>query len=119
MEMGRAGWIDLTVEDAPKLRDFYAAVVNWSAEEVPMGDYADYAMNPPGSDQAAAGVCHRRGQNADVPTGWMVYFTVPDLDAALKAAEARGGTILRHSEGMAFLKDPSGATFGLWESKEG
>lgn len=31
-ELGRGGWIDLTVGDAAALRDFYAAVVGWRSE---------------------------------------------------------------------------------------
>lgn len=35
--VGSIGWIDLTVDDAPRVRDFYAAVVGWKPEPVPMG----------------------------------------------------------------------------------
>jgi len=43
---GTIGWFDLTVPDAPKLRDFYRDVVGWSSSEVVMGDYADFCMHP-------------------------------------------------------------------------
>lgn len=35
--VGSIGWLDLTVDDAPGLRDFYSAVVGWTPAEVPMG----------------------------------------------------------------------------------
>src|SRR5438105_15907791 len=61
--VGAISWVDLTVPDAAKLRDFYAAVVGWKPSEVKMGDYADYCMNEPASGSAFAGVCHARGEN--------------------------------------------------------
>ncbi len=33
-EVGTVGWMDLTVPDAPALRDFYSAVVGWTSSEV-------------------------------------------------------------------------------------
>lgn len=41
---GSIGWIDLTVEDAPRLRDFYSAVVGWKPEDVPTEEYSDWVM---------------------------------------------------------------------------
>ena len=33
---GQVRWIDLTVQDAPRLREFYQAVVGWTATPVNM-----------------------------------------------------------------------------------
>jgi predicted enzyme related to lactoylglutathione lyase len=38
-EVGKIGWIDLTVGDATRVRDFYAGVVGWKPEGVEMGGY--------------------------------------------------------------------------------
>jgi len=35
-ELGKIGWVDLTVPDAEKLRDFYREVVGWSITPVKM-----------------------------------------------------------------------------------
>lgn len=58
--IGRIGWIDMTVENAEGIRDFYKAVVGWGHEDVPMGKYSDYSMTTPDGD-AVAGICHARG----------------------------------------------------------
>jgi len=42
--IGKIGWIDMTVEDASGLRDFYQKVVGWNVEDTSMGDYSDYTM---------------------------------------------------------------------------
>jgi len=118
---GRVGWLDLTVEDADGVRDFYAAVVGWTPEAVSMGEYSDYNMCD-ASGIPAAGVCHRREGNAEVPTGWVPYFVVGDLDAALAAAVAAGGSVgITRTAGefrWAVVRDPSGASFALWEADD-
>jgi len=45
--IGRIGWIDMSVDDAEQVRDFYKAVVRWNHEDVSMGEYADYSMTTP------------------------------------------------------------------------
>lgn len=63
LTFGAIGWIDLTVPNAPAVRDFYAAVVGWTVQDVKMGDYADYTMRTSESGEAVAGVCHAQGTN--------------------------------------------------------
>jgi predicted enzyme related to lactoylglutathione lyase len=46
--IGKIGWIDMTVDDASGLRDFYQQVVGWQVEDTSMGDYSDYTMISPG-----------------------------------------------------------------------
>ena len=41
---GKIGWIDMTVDDATSVRDFYKSVVGWGHEDVSMGDYADFLL---------------------------------------------------------------------------
>jgi hypothetical protein len=93
-ELGRGGWIDLTVGDAAALRDFYAAVVGWRSEGVEMGGYQDYCMLP-AEGGAVAGVCHARGANDGLPAQRLIYVTVDDLDESLRRCQARGGALVR------------------------
>lgn len=114
--IGSAGWIDLTVADAPRLRDFYSAVVGWKPQEILMGDYADYAMAS--ADGAGrAGVCHRRGANAAQPAGWIVYFVVADLEASVAQCRELEGKVLvdRRKDRFVVIEDPSGAVCALYQ----
>ena len=43
-QVGKIGWIDISVDDADGLRDFYKEVVGWTNEVVSMGEYSDYSM---------------------------------------------------------------------------
>jgi predicted enzyme related to lactoylglutathione lyase len=119
---GQIGWIDLTVGDAEGVRDFYGDVTGWTPAPVGMGEYQDYCMNAV-SGQSVAGICHARGENADLPPVWMIYIVVADLDEAMRRCEARGGKILRAPKGVeagsrfAVIRDPAGAIAALYESR--
>ena len=116
--VGCVAWLDLTVSDATATREFYGQVVGWSAKDVEMDDaskrYADYNML--GDDgNAAAGVCHARGVNLDVPPVWMLYLPVGDLAESLRRVPQEGGKIIKETpandRGYAYavLQDPVGA----------
>ncbi len=119
--LGRIGWIDLTVPNAEAVRDFYKSVVGWTTSDVPMGDYSDYCVHPPGETNPVAGICHSRGENANLPPIWLMYVNVPDLDASLAHCTQLGGAILdgpRRMGGMgrfAAIRDPAGAVLALFE----
>jgi lactoylglutathione lyase len=116
---GKVTWHDLSVPNAEKSRDFYSAVLGWKSEALSMGDYDDYVMTD--SEKNAVGVCHKRGVNANVPNGWMMYINVHDIKDAIEKTKANGGKIIevRNKEDgspqMAFIQDPEGAVCGLFE----
>jgi len=116
--------MDLTVRPAVRVRDFYAAVVGWKFSEVDMGGYGDFCMNQPGNGQPVAGVCHARGENADLPPQWLIYINVTSLKQSLAACRRRGGKVVcppRKMAGgrMAVIRDPAGAVVALFDPKKG
>jgi uncharacterized protein len=116
---GQIGWVDLSVPDAPRLRDFYSAVVGWDSAPLSMGDYDDYNMLPPKSGAPVAGICHALGKNA-LPPVWLIYITVADLDESLTACARLGGRRVSDiSEGewgrFAVIEDPAGAFSALYQ----
>jgi hypothetical protein len=119
-QVGKVGWIDITVDDADGLRDFYKEVVGWDSDAVSMGDYSDYTMKTPSGGEAISGVCHSRGSNADQPGGWLIYIIVADVDASAATCAEKGGKLIvepRPLSGGKFcvIKDPSGATAALYQ----
>lgn len=119
-QVGQIGWIDMTVDDADGLRDFYKSVVGWETEAVSMGDYSDYSMTMPESGEAVSGICHARGGNAEIPGGWLIYITVADVEASAAACKANGGEVLVGPKDLAggrfcVIRDPSGATAALYQ----
>lgn len=118
--VGSITWTDLTVRDAVAVSGFYEAVVGWKRMGLDMGGYEDFCMMPAGSKDAAAGICHARGANKGLPAQWLVYITVADLRASLKACVAKGGKVvapLRDMGGakMAVIRDPAGAVAALFQ----
>ena len=119
-EIGKVGWIDISVDDADGLQDFYAKVTGWNAEKVDMGDYSDFTMTMPGSGTPSTGICHARGINADLPRQWLIYIVVASADESVAACEATGGKTLVSPRAMgdarfAVIEDPSGAVAGLYQ----
>ncbi len=120
--MGRISWLDLTVSDAPATRDFYRQVVGWTVRDVEMEDaserYADYTLL--GADgNPAAGVCHARGANLDLPPVWMIHLPVGDLAESLRRVREEGGKVIKATRGpdaewaYAAIQDPVGACLAL------
>ena len=112
---GAVAWVDLTVEDAERVRDFYKEVVGWEPSPVAMGGYDDFNMNFPGTSQPVAGVCHARGGNADLPPQWLIYVVVTDLAASAAAVERLGGRVLVRREAYCLIRDPAGAVMMIYQ----
>lgn len=116
---GTIGWIDMTVADAPGLREFYCAVVGWGSSDVSMGDYSDFNMTTP-DGAAVAGICHARDGNAELPGGWLIYIVVDDVEASAARCMELGGDVLVKPRGLAggrfcVIRDPAGATAALYQ----
>ncbi len=118
--MSGVSWIDIAVDDAAGLRDFYASVVGWTPQSLSMGDYDDFGMND-SSGETVAGICHAKGPNASLPPMWIPYFQVADLEGSLARCLELGGELLRPLQDMGsygrlcIIRDPAGAVCALSE----
>ena len=119
MKPGTIGWQDLTVLNAEEVRDFYKAVVGWESRGEDMGGYEDYHMISPATGQSAAGICHARDVNADVPPQWLVYVIVEDVARSCATCASMGGKVVAGPRNMgagrfAVIQDPAGAMCALF-----
>jgi len=120
VEIGKIGWIDMTVADAAGMRDFYKTVVGWETDDVDMGGYSDYVMKMPASGDGVAGVCHAKGSNADLPSGWLIYIIVADVEQSAAACGANGGKVVLTPRDLAggrfcVIEDPGGSIAALYQ----
>ena len=81
MAFGTVMHMDLTIPNADEVRDFYQAVAGWSSMGLSMGDYDDYVMMD-AAGNPVAGICHRLGENSNLPPQWLIYITVADVNAS-------------------------------------
>lgn len=115
---GKILWVDLTVPEAEKIRDFYSEVVGWSWESVSVGEYEDYNIKTP-AGELVAGVCHRQGVNANLPAAWINYVIVSSVSGSMKKCIDHGGRIvdgprIQGEDIFVIIQDPAGAYIGLY-----
>jgi predicted enzyme related to lactoylglutathione lyase len=122
--VGKIHWVDLTVGNADDVKHFYRGVVGWESSEVEMGDYRDYTMKTPDDGQEVAGICHARGVNVDLPSQWLIYITVRDVDRSAARCVELGGQVIagpkqigKHGR-YCVIQDPAGAVAALFQPSE-
>jgi hypothetical protein len=118
-KVGTICWRDLTVANAEQLRDFYRSVVGWEAQPQDMGGYSDFNMLAPNTEECIAGICHARGENADLPPQWLMYVVVEDVEQSAAKCVELGGKVVVAPRAMgeaAFcvIRDPVGAVCALY-----
>ena len=121
--VGKVGWVDISVKDASRLHEFYSRVIGWDSSKLKCGEVEDFCMNLPDSDVTVAGICHAVGDNAKLPPQWLVYVNVADVAASLKEVLALGGKVLDGPRKMgerdfACIQDPAGAVLALITADE-
>ncbi|HVA23969.1 MAG TPA: VOC family protein [Chloroflexota bacterium] len=101
-------------KDAIKLHKFYAELFNWKIGEA-TPDMGFYGLIDAESSGLAGGI----GQEPDGKTKVTVYVQVPDLQATLDQAVAKGGKVVMPPMEipgvvtMAQFADPDGNVIGL------
>ena len=118
-EDGAFSWNELGTRDVAGSIDFYGMVFGWTVEEQAMGEMGTYRVWKDG-DGVRGGLFDMNGHDIpdEAPNNWLVYFTVPDADAAVETAKAAGGQLLNGpmdiSVGrLAILMDAQGAMFAV------
>ncbi|MBS1889289.1 MAG: VOC family protein [Actinobacteria bacterium] len=117
-EDGSFGWNELGTRDVPAAREFYGKVFGWTVEEQDMGEMGTYNLWKDG-EAIRGGMMDLTGMAPEeTPPHWLVYFTVPDADAAAETTKAAGGQLLNGPIDippgrLAILQDPQGAFFAV------
>lgn len=110
-------WGELGTHDVDRSGGFYVQVFGYDAETQDMGPMKYTVFNAGG--KAAAGMYLMPPEMAEVPSHWLAYFRVADIDASLARAQELGGAQVcpaTEAPGVgrfAILGDPQGAHFAL------
>jgi uncharacterized protein len=111
------GWPELNAHGVDGAIPFYETVFGWArrTSEMPNGQYTEFLDG----DQSIAGAQeHQAGTPGSVPSYWLVYFNVADVDDAAQRAASLGAALMVPAMDFpggrfAIVTDPQGASFGL------
>lgn len=109
-------WNELVTQDVGASKKFYSGLFGWKTEAF-KGD-ADYTLLKQGETMVGGLIkCPKPG----VPTHWLPYVAVEDVDASAQKARSLGAQIVMEPSDIpsvgriAVFVDPQGAAMGLFK----
>jgi len=121
---GTFSWVDCASTDTSKNKQFYADLMGWKIEDIPMSETEFYTMYKlDGENAAALSPMHDDMKNSGIPSHWNSYITVDDVDALEDKITELGGKVVMgpfdvfDNGRMIILQDPTGAMVNLWQPK--
>lgn len=112
-------WVELSTSDERAAIDFYSELFGWTPDVMSMGEQGNYVMLLKDGKQVGA---LYESKQSEAPPNWATYVAVADADAIVEKAKSLGATVVAgpfdvHEAGRsAFLKDPQGAAFSIWQA---
>ena len=116
---GRFIWYELITTDPAAAKTFYADVVGWTPQDMPMPDRAYTLLLVDGNGVGGLMDIPPDAKAMGVPPNWTGYIAVDDADAAAEKVKALGGSIMRPPTDIqgigrfAVVADPTGAVFAI------
>ena len=113
---GEFAWNELVTQDVDASKKFYSGLFGWKPEA--FGGPADYTLFKQGEAMVGGLMkCPQQG----LPTHWLAYVTVDDVDATANKAKSLGANVVVEPMDIptvgriAVLVDPQGASIGLFK----
>jgi len=110
--IGTFCWNELMTKDAVAAKAFYAALFGWKMSDMPMG--ADVYTILKQGDKDIGGLMQIRADMGAMPSHWLAYVEVADVDKATAKAGELGARV--HVAGMDI---PGIGRFGIFEDPTG
>ncbi|WP_236651985.1 VOC family protein [Streptacidiphilus neutrinimicus] len=120
-EPNSLAWIDLSTRDKSAAVEFYRTFFKWQVW--PNQDYPMVGLN----DTMFGGIMEMGEMfPPEVPSHWNPFFLVADVDAAAAKARGLGAEVVHgpvdaemdNGPRLAVIRDPQGATFGVFAPRE-
>ncbi|MFF4353016.1 VOC family protein [Streptomyces sp. NPDC001530] len=111
---GALGWVELLTRAPDRVTEFYTTVFGWTVNA--SEHYTQWGIE--GADFGGMLTMDDKFPH-EVPSHWLPYFAVEDVDATANAAVGAGGSMLMEPTSVpdgpriAVLRDPQGAVFGI------
>ena len=116
---GLFSWRELVTGDLEGSKKFYCDLLGYTTTDMDMGE-GTYTMFMSG-ERPIGGMVQPPAGKGDVPTMWVNYITVEDLDATVEKAIAMGAKVCMPTTEIpgkgrfSGLSDPQGAAIAFWE----
>jgi uncharacterized protein len=115
-ETGAMSWVELNTRDVDAAKKFYPAVFGWTVQSHE-GEMVYHELQL-GSETVAGMMSMPPMVPAEVPSHWLAYFGVDDVDKSATLAGELGGTVVAGPMDFpggrfAVVIDSKGAGFGL------
>lgn len=110
--------IELLSNDLEKARGFYKDLFDWQYQEFPEMDYTIIEVGE------GTGGGMMKNPVPDIPSHWLSYVQVDDIEASTQKAKSLGGQVVKEVTEvpgygwLSVIVDPSGAALGLWKPAE-
>jgi predicted enzyme related to lactoylglutathione lyase len=111
--------VELATQDPEKSKKFYSSLFAWKMEEMPGMGYTIINVGE------GTGGGMMKNPMPGSPDNWLPYILVEDVAGSTKKAKSLGATVAKEVTevpGMGWFSviiDPTGAAFGIWQSKTG
>ncbi len=113
-------WYENASDNKDAAKAFYTEVIGWKTHEMDMGPAGTYVSLVAGDKPRGGLVAAAPG----VPSHWVSYLRVEDVDATTAAAKGNGGSILAEPFSVpgvgriSVIADPQGAAFALFHEAD-
>jgi predicted enzyme related to lactoylglutathione lyase len=122
-QVGEFSWHELATSDYQAGFEFYSALFGWEkTNDMDMGEgMGVYQMY--GTGERELGGMYNLSPAIPAPPHWLLYVTVPDVDAAVETVKSLGGQVLNGpmdvpgGDRVAQCLDRQGAAFALHSTK--
>ncbi len=114
---GTIAWNELSTRNMPECKSFYTKLLGWEAVDMdmPTGPYTIFQNN----GINVGGMMGMTPEMDHLPSHWMGYIAVADIDATLAEVEGLGGKVLYPATDIpkvgrfSLIQDPGGAAIAL------
>jgi predicted enzyme related to lactoylglutathione lyase len=116
---GRFVWHDLVTREAEVAQPFYEELFGWMVTPLDLGTTVYRALTA--NEKSVGGIVQEPNLPEGVPSHWVCYVLVEDLDACVARGTEAGGAVLVPPHPIpgkgrfAMVKDPVGAVLALLE----
>lgn len=113
-------WYELLSDDVAAAKSFYAHVVGWNMQDVPMPGMT-YTVLRAGVTQVGGLMASPAAASDGNKSGWFGYVGVHDADSAAAKVKRLGGAVLKEPADIpkvgrfAVVADPQGAVFNVFK----